>query len=328
MRDEDPVLATFFGTIHHDSVTGRDAMPVRRANQIAATGHLGAFLHTSFLVRGTVTTRVTVLSYRREMSFTQALPQSLSPSRLSDFQTCPRRYQYASIERIPQPASYATAKGRFAHYVFEQLFKLEPEDRTIDNAREFIAPAVAEILTDDVRADIGMDDAMLAKLVAETDSILTTYFLMEDPTVVASEGVELRLGATVNGAPLFGILDRLDRDADGTLAIVDYKTGGLPNRNYDSQTFANAELYAALCEASLGEKPKKIRLMYVAKGETIERDVSDVVVKARSNSASNAWGRIKQYYDDGDFPATPSNNACRFCSYKDLCRSNGVPVPR
>ena len=154
------------------------------------------------------------------MSFTQALPQSLSPSRLSDFQTCPRRYQYASIERIPQPASYATAKGRFAHFVFEQLFKLAPAERTIDNAREFIAPAVEEILTEDVRADIAMDDAMLAKLIAETDSIITTYFLMEDPTQVSSEGVELRLGATVNGAPLFGILDRLDRDDDGTLAIV------------------------------------------------------------------------------------------------------------
>ena len=79
--------------------------------------------------------------------------------------------------------------------------------------------------------------------------------------------MELRIGVDVEGAPLFGILDRLDRDADGSLTIVDYKTGGLPNRNYDTQTFANAELYAALCEAGLGEKPTKIRLMYVAQGE-------------------------------------------------------------
>jgi len=85
--------------------------------------------------------------------------------------------------------------------------------------------------------------------------------------------------------------DRLDRDVDGSLTIVDYKTGGLPNRKYDSQTFANAELYAALCEAKLGEQPTKIRLMYVAKGESIERNVTDVVVKARSHSAASAWAR-------------------------------------
>ncbi len=262
------------------------------------------------------------------MSFTQALPQSLSPSRLSDFQACPRRYQHASIERIPQPASYATAKGRFAHYVFEQLFALPAPERTMARAREFVEPAIAAILTEECRLDIAMDDAMLAKLLAETEEIIVTYFTMEDPTTITSEGVELRLGATVDGAPLFGILDRLDRNTDGSLTIVDYKTGGLPNRNYDSQTFANAELYAALCTEYFGEQPTTIRLMYVAKGETIERKVTDVVVKARSHSASHAWTRINSYYDDGEFPATPSVNACRFCAYKTICRANGVQVPR
>jgi putative RecB family exonuclease len=261
------------------------------------------------------------------MSFTQELPRSLSPSRLSDFQACPKRYQYASIERIPQPASYASAKGRFAHYVFEQLFNLRAEERTIEKAREAIPAAIDEILTDDVRLDIAMDDEMMTRLLTETDQIITTYFAMEDPTQITSEGVELRLGVTINGAPLFGILDRLDRDADGSLTIVDYKTGGLPNRNFDSQTFANAELYAALCEVGLGEKATKIRLMYVAKGESIERNVSDVVVRARSQSAANAWEKINRHYNDGEFPATPSVRSCRFCAYKDLCRGEGVAVP-
>ena len=261
------------------------------------------------------------------MTFTQELPRSLSPSRLSDFQTCPRRYQYTSIERLPQPASYATAKGRFAHFVFEQLFNLLPLERTIERAREFVPAAVEAVLTEDVRRDIALDDAMMTRLLRETEAIITTYFSMEDPTTVTSEGVELRLGATVDGAPLFGILDRLDRDPDGSLTIVDYKTGGLPNRNFDSHTFANAELYAALCEAELGEQPKKIRLMYVAKGESIERNVSDIVVKARSQSAASAWERINRFYKDGEFPATPSVKACRFCSFKDMCRSEGIAVP-
>jgi putative RecB family exonuclease len=261
------------------------------------------------------------------MSFDQPLPKSLSPSRLADFQACPRRYQYASVERIPQPASYATAKGRFVHYVFEQLFLQPGEERTIERAREFIEPAVEVILTNDVRSEISMDEEMLARLVIETEVIIAKYFAMEDPSQVTSEGVELRLGVTVEGAPLFGILDRLDRDADGGLTIVDYKTGGMPNRNYDSQTFANAELYAALCAAKLGEQPTKIRLMYVAQGETIERGVTDVVVKARAQAAANAWDRINRYYDDGAFPATPSANTCRFCSFTTVCKSSGVPVP-
>jgi putative RecB family exonuclease len=261
------------------------------------------------------------------MAFDQPLPQSLSPSRLSDFQTCPRRYQHGSIERLPQPASYASAKGRFVHYVFEHLFLLNNDERTVERAREFIAPAIEEILTPEVRVEISLDEATLAKLLTETEAIIQSYFAMEDPTAINSEGVELRLGVDVDGTPLYGILDRLDRDSDGSLTIVDYKTGSLPNRNYDAQTFANTELYAALCEAKLGERPSTIRLMYVAHGKSIERNVSDVVVRARTKAATSAWTKINRYYQDGDFPATPSSHACRFCAFKDLCRSEGVPVP-
>ena len=262
------------------------------------------------------------------MTFEQPLPKSLSPSRLADFQSCPRKYQHASIERIPQPASYASAKGRFVHYVFESLFRLSPPERTLERTREFITPAVDAVLTEDVQVDIAMDDAMLATLVAETEEMIATYFEMEDPSTVNQEGVELRLGVTIDDTPLFGILDRLDRDPDGSLVIVDYKTGGLPNRNYDSSTFANAELYAALCQAKLGERPARIRLLYVAQGQAIERDVTDVVVSARTDAAVKAWARINRYYADGEFPATPSSNSCRFCSFKDICRANGVAVPR
>ncbi len=261
------------------------------------------------------------------MAFTQPLPASLSPSRLSDFQTCPRRYQYASVERLPQPASYASAKGRFVHYVFEQLHQLPREERTIERARQFVPDAIAEVLTEEVRREINLDDAMMDRLLRETESMIASYFTMEDPTTVDHEGVELRIGVEVEGAPLYGILDRLDRDPDGSLTIVDYKTGGLPNRSYDSQTFANAELYAALCQAQLGERPSKIRLMYVAHGQSIDRPVSEVVTSARAKAAARAWSKITQYYDDGEFPATPSPRACRFCSFTDRCRASGVPVP-
>lgn len=261
------------------------------------------------------------------MAFTQPLPSSLSPSRLADFQTCPRRYQHASIERIPQPASYATAKGRVVHYIFEQLLALEAPARTLAAARGVVAAATHHVLTPAVREEIGLDDATEARLLAEIEVIIERYFTMEDPRTVTSEGIEMRLAVNVDDTPLFGILDRLDRADDGTLVIVDYKTGALPRREYDSQTFANAELYAVLCEEKLGERPATIRLLYVSQGQTLERPVSEVVIRARRAAAVGAWAKITRYYADGDFPATPSKNACRFCSFHDLCRSQGVPVP-
>jgi putative RecB family exonuclease len=261
------------------------------------------------------------------MSFDQPLPVALSPSRLQDFQACPRRFQYASIERIRQPATYATAKGNFVHEILESLFLLPANERTIERARGFIDAAMAEVMTPEVREEIGLTDVTEAKLLREIETILVTYFAMEDPTTVHEEGVERNIKASVDGVPMLGILDRLDRNDDGSLTIVDYKTGSLPNRNFDAKTFANAEIYAALCEEALGERPKNIRLLYVAHGESIERTVTTPVIVARRNAARTAWERIVAFYERGSFTATPSKNTCRFCSFKEQCRASGVNVP-
>ncbi len=178
-----------------------------------------------------------------------------------------------------------------------------------------------------MRDDLGIDDELLARLRREATTILDVYFTMEDPRAVTSEGVELRVRVELDGVPMLGILDRLDREPNGSLAIVDYKTGSLPNRHFDTQTFANTELYAALCEAGLGERPSTIRLLYVAQGRSIERTVTDVVVRARATAAHDAWRTIRRYHDAGEFPAAPSVSTCRFCAYRERCRASGVAVP-
>jgi putative RecB family exonuclease len=258
--------------------------------------------------------------------FVNPLPSYLSPSRLSDVKSCPRKYQHASVDRIYQPSTYASTKGRFVHFVLEQLFSLPSAERTIDRARQFIPEAIDEVITDEVRTDLAVDDALLSRLHGETTAILDIYFQMEDPRTITVEGVERKMLVEYHDTPLYGILDRLDRDPDGRLVIVDYKTGSVPPRRYDTQTFANAELYAALCAAELGELPASIRLLYVAHGQTLERFVTPVVTESRAADAARAWRSIQAYYNDGHFPATPSPNACRFCAFKDLCRSNGVAV--
>lgn len=212
------------------------------------------------------------------------------------------------------------------HHIFEQLFLQEGPLRTLEFARSQISLAEAKVLNEQVCEEIGLNDTTREKLRREVDTILDRYFHMEDPTKVVHEGVELRINTTIDGVPMLGILDRLDRGDDGELTIVDYKTGSLPNRNYDTQTFANADLYAALCEHELGQQPKTIRLLYVAHGEAIERTVTTPVVVARRNAAVTAWNRITTYYNEGDFPATPSKSACRFCAFKQQCSANGVAV--
>jgi len=140
--------------------------------------------------------------------------------------------------------------------------------------------------------------------------------------------VELPLTATINGAPLYGILDRLDRDEDGSLVIVDYKTGKYPSGDYVSSAFANAAIYVALCEAELGERPSKVRLLYVASGQPLERRAEDIFPDQRADAAARAWVSIKEAHAAGNFVPRPSASACRFCpaDYQARCRAEGVDV--
>jgi putative RecB family exonuclease len=261
------------------------------------------------------------------MAFVEPLPQALSPSRLQDFRSCPRRYQLGAIERLPQPATYATTKGRLVHHVLEHLHRSEPGERTRERARELTPGAFDAVVTEDVRRDLGEESDLDRRLRTDAEQILDRYFTVEDPREVVSEGVELKMQCDLEGTPLLGILDRLDRDENGDLVIVDYKTGRVPSRHFDQHTFANAELYAVLCREVLEETPSTIRLLYVAQGQELEKPVRDVVVAARAHAAQSAWSAITRYYDDGEFPATPSLNACRWCPFRDRCRVDGVAVP-
>lgn len=217
--------------------------------------------------------------------------------------------------------------GRFVHYILEQIFKLDPHERHADKTQLFLEDAIANILTDDVRNDIGLTEITSASFVREGDSIAKNYFEMEDATSRSVVGIEQRLNVEIDGVPLVGILDRLDREADNSLTIVDYKTGRAPNPNYLSSVFANTELYAAMCAEALNETPERIRLFYVGAHEIVERAVTPVVIQARRRAAATAWQSINEYYEAGNFPAKPSTNTCRFCAYKTQCRENGVNVP-
>ncbi|MGH8879572.1 MAG: PD-(D/E)XK nuclease family protein, partial [Stackebrandtia sp.] len=42
---------------------------------------------------------------------------TLSPSRASDFMTCPLLYRFRTIDRLPEPPSHAATRGTVVHAV-------------------------------------------------------------------------------------------------------------------------------------------------------------------------------------------------------------------
>jgi putative RecB family exonuclease len=74
---------------------------------------------------------------------------SLSPSRATDFMTCPLLYRFRVIDRLPQRPSRAATRGTLVHAVLETLFDLPSDQRTLPRAAGLLPAALQRLLEQD-----------------------------------------------------------------------------------------------------------------------------------------------------------------------------------
>ncbi len=67
---------------------------------------------------------------------------SLSPSRASDFMTCPLLYRFRVIDRLPEKPGSAATRGTVVHSVLERLFDLPAAERVPEQAHALLAARV------------------------------------------------------------------------------------------------------------------------------------------------------------------------------------------
>ena len=54
--------------------------------------------------------------------------KNLSPSRASQFKTCPKQYKFANVDKIIEPTNEVQAKGTTVHQALEDLYELPKEE--------------------------------------------------------------------------------------------------------------------------------------------------------------------------------------------------------
>jgi len=253
-------------------------------------------------------------------------PDGVSPSRVSQFKNCPRQYQYVSVERLPEKKGEAAYRGTIFHAVLENLFRDEaPEDRTVDNAMKHFRSLYREYMTPEAIEELGFDEIRVQKYAAEITKLIRTYFTMEDPSSIDVVSTEIRLDLDMGDFGLRGIIDRLDRLPDGTLAIRDYKTGKVPKPRYESKALEACQVYAYLCEKVYGERPSVMSLIYVKDAVTIEKTVTDIDIRDAETRVRSVWAAIERAYETSNFPAQPSI-LCNWCSFQQRCQEDNYSV--
>jgi putative RecB family exonuclease len=245
-----------------------------------------------------------------------------SHSRLSSYESCPRKYWYRYVEEVKIDAEGVEAfVGKRVHEVLERLYH--------HVQRHGRPPSLAQVY-DRFRRDWKQHWHSQVRIVrSENDEnfyvehgerCLGNYYRGHYPFDQAQTlAVEHPITLALDDAGRFqmrGVIDRVVRSGPGCYEVHDYKTGASMPPRWRLDRDRQLALYQIGLEQSYPDA-EQVELVwhYLAFNKTIrQRRTSDEMAELRRETI----GLIEQIELAREFPARPSA-LCRWCEYQDLC---------
>jgi RecB family exonuclease len=261
----------------------------------------------------------------------QSVPGRLfacTPSRLTSWVDCPRRYRMTYLDRPRPPAGPPWAHNSFGaalHNALAGWWRLSRSQRTVKAAGQLLdAGWSAEGFRDPAQSDawLGRGRALVQRYVAALDP-------GRDPL-----GVERTIAARTSRLALSGRVDRLD-DREGELVIVDYKTGRRPLTVDDTRGSMALALYAVAAAATLRRRCARVELHHLPTGEVHAYEHTDESLQRQvrraeqiADEAEAATAAFKAAGDGAaDMFAPRPGSQCGWCDMRAHCPQGAAAAP-
>ena len=244
------------------------------------------------------------------------LEKSWSPSALDVFFQCPRRFYLTRVIGIPDDEEddpFAVidsgSLGSLAHKMMESLAS--------DEMTEEAFLALCEKAFDDFlagRPPIHEHDAEKEK--REFLKMMQTACKTDPGNEVISAENEYSFTHPC-GVRIKGLIDRVEKEPDGTFIVADYKTKRkIEHEKDDINTCLQVVIYAWLCEQA-GVPVRRCDYRYIRKGKTISCSYDDL----RRTELKEKLEAFKEALTTNTFPRNPgkSDENCRYCTMNDIC---------
>lgn len=237
-------------------------------------------------------------------------------------------YRLRVVDRIPEPPSAAATLGTLVHAVLEHLYDRPAAERTVETAIAMIPGAWQTLLAADARlADLHEGDRERDAWLDEGADRLRMYFEMENPQRLEPAGREEFLELQLEDGPLLrGFIDRIDVAPDGSIRIVDYKTGKTPLPQYGQKEKFQMRFYALLVERLRGRRPALLQLLFLRDGGTLVLRPSVDDLEQIEFEVRSLWDEILAAARAGVFRPRRSK-LCGWCSFQAMCPEFGGEAP-
>ena len=243
-----------------------------------------------------------------ELPVLAGLHTRLSASAVDTYERCGLQFKLDRDWRLSAKPAAAMQYGAAIHRVLKTYFdsvnlgRPKTDDELIDIFRRDLAEAkILEAYQHELYEKQGVD---------QLRDFLAAARTLPPPQVLHTEqSFEIRLGET----SVVGRIDRIDRRADGSVAIVDYKTGKARDQE-------NADESLQLSLYAIAAREKWQYTVGALVFYNLEENVPVVTTRTEAQLIA-ARGRVEaaaQGIADGIFEARPGMH-CNFCAYRSLC---------
>jgi len=245
----------------------------------------------------------------------------ISYSSLESFKQCPLKYKYSQIDKIKEPKSKEAIFGTYIHKVLKWFYQKDPNFPTLDALLKYYREYWPRKTEGFEWKDMGEEKSYFK----EGLRMLEEFYNKNIPHKTSILDLETRFEVVIDENPdkpngkhiLTGIIDRIDKLPDGTIEIIDYKTG----KRMPSQNALNKNNQLSLYAIGLKSRwPRtkmedlNLSLYFLKFGEKLNTKRTEEDLEEAKDKVIDLIHKIKK----SNFEPR-SSFLCGWCGYRNIC---------
>jgi DNA helicase-2/ATP-dependent DNA helicase PcrA len=236
---------------------------------------------------------------------------TLSFRQIDDYLTCPLKYKYVHLLRVPILQHHSVIYGQALHKAVSEYLQRRQEGLATD--LDFLLQRFAQAWVSQGFLSREHEEQRFAA----GRSALARFYQEEESAGRAPDLVEKEFSFICGGVRVVGRWDRVD-DARGEAVIVDYKSSDVrtpEEADRKARESLQLALYSLAFRDCYGRLPARLELRFLESGL-----VGKALPRPRDlEKAQEAVARAAAGIRARDFEPRPTYLACHWCAYRDIC---------
>jgi DNA helicase II / ATP-dependent DNA helicase PcrA len=235
----------------------------------------------------------------------------LSYGQVDDYETCPLKYRYVHVLRVPLLTHHAVVYGHAVHEAVRQHFEARLAGRPF-SADDLVAAFRSAWVSEGFLSREHEDERLRAG-----EAMLRRFHEEEAKAPWAPTAVEQDFAFTLERNRVQGRYD-LVIETGGEVAIVDFKTGDVRDAKAAEKRAKESlqlDIYALAHLKTKGRLPDRVELRFLESGLVAGRRPTAEEAAVTEERILAAAAAIRRR----EFPAKPTWMACGQCPFREIC---------